>query len=69
MSCFEWAQNLMGYFWTAEEVSCRLQDIMVLACRKVWELAQKEKIDLRLAAYMVAVSRVAEAARLRGIYP
>ncbi len=69
VSCFEWAQNLMGYFWTAEEVSCRLQDIMVLACRKVWELAQKEKIDLRLAAYMVAVSRVAEAARLRGIYP
>ncbi len=69
VSCFEWAQNLMGYFWTADEVSCRLNDIMVLACRKIWELSRKEKIDLRLAAYIVAVSRVAEAARLRGIYP
>jgi glutamate dehydrogenase (NAD(P)+) len=69
VSCFEWAQNLMGYFWTAEEVSCRLHDIMVLACRRIWEISQKDRVDLRLAAYIVAVSRVAEAARLRGIYP
>ncbi|MDP8235370.1 MAG: glutamate dehydrogenase, partial [Candidatus Erginobacter occultus] len=69
VSCFEWAQNLMGYFWTEEEVSCRLHDIMVLACRQIWELSRKKKVDLRLAAYIVAVSRVAEAARLRGIYP
>jgi len=69
VSCFEWAQNLMGYFWTEEEVSCRLRDIMCLACRKVWEISREDKVDMRLAAYMVAVSRVAEAARLRGLYP
>ncbi len=69
VSCFEWAQNLMGYFWTAEEVSTRLNDVMSLACRRVWDISREKKIDLRLAAYIVAVSRVAEAARLRGIYP
>jgi len=69
VSCFEWAQNLMGYFWTEEEVNRRLKDIMVLACRKVWELSREKRIDLRLAAYIVAVERVAEAVRLRGLYP
>ena len=69
VSCFEWAQNLMGYFWTAEEVNRRLRDIMVLACDRVWTISEKEKVDLRLAAYMLAVSRVAEAVTLRGLYP
>ncbi|MFH1037474.1 MAG: Glu/Leu/Phe/Val dehydrogenase [PVC group bacterium] len=69
VSCFEWAQNLMGYFWTAEEVNCRLQDIMVLTCQRIWELSRQEKVNLRLAAYILAVKRVAEAARLRGLYP
>lgn len=69
VSCFEWAQNLMGYFWTEEEVNRRLKDIMVIACQRVWNLAQAEKCDLRLAAYMLAVRRVADAARIRGIYP
>jgi len=69
VSCFEWAQNLMGYFWTEEEINSRLRDIMVFACRKMWEMAREDKIDLRLAAYMLAVGRVAEAARIRGLYP
>lgn len=69
VSCLEWAQNLMGYFWTEEEVNRRLKDSMVSACEQVWNLAREEKIDLRLAAYMLAVKRVANAARLRGLYP
>ena len=69
VSCFEWAQNLMGYFWTEEEVNRRLKDIMVLACQRVWKLSQEERCDMRLAAYMLAVRQVAEAARIRGIYP
>lgn len=69
VSCFEWAQNLMGYFWTEEEVNRRLRDVMGIACQRVWKLSQEEKIDLRLAAYMLAVKVVAEAARIRGLYP
>ncbi|MEA1927525.1 MAG: Glu/Leu/Phe/Val dehydrogenase [Candidatus Auribacterota bacterium] len=69
VSCFEWAQNLMGYSWSAEEVNRRLKDTMVEACRSIREISLSEKCDFRLAAYILAVKRVAEAARLRGIYP
>jgi len=69
VSCFEWAQNLIGYSWSAEEVNRRLKDTMVEACRAIRDISLSEKCDLRLAAYILAVKRVAEAARLRGIYP
>jgi glutamate dehydrogenase (NAD(P)+) len=69
VSCFEWAQNLIGYSWSAEEVNRRLKDTMVEACRSIREISLSEKCDFRLAAYILAVKRVAEAARLRGIYP
>jgi glutamate dehydrogenase (NAD(P)+) len=69
VSCFEWAQNLMGYFWTEREVKQRLYDIMSLAVKRTMDLAQAEKIDMRLAASMLAVSKVAEAAKIRGLYP
>ena len=69
VSCFEWAQNLMGYSWTAEEVNRRLKETMVEACQAIRDISLSEKCDIRLAAYILAVKRVAEAARLRGIYP
>ena len=69
VSCFEWAQNLMGYSWTEEEVNRRLKDTMVMACRDIQALSRSERCDLRLAAYILAVKRVAEAVRLRGLYP
>ncbi len=69
VSCFEWAQNLMGYFWTEREVKQRLYEIMALAVKRTVDLAEAEEIDMRLAAYMLAVRRVAEAARIRGLYP
>ncbi|MDP8248818.1 MAG: Glu/Leu/Phe/Val dehydrogenase [Candidatus Tritonobacter lacicola] len=69
VSCFEWAQNLMGYFWTEDEVNKKLHDIMIPAFRNTYELAGQEGIDLRLAAYMLAVERVAAAVKIRGVYP
>ena len=69
VSYFEWVQNLQEFFWTKAEVDAKLEGQMVRAFEKVWETAQKEKIDLRQAAYMVAIQRVVGAYKVRGIYP
>jgi len=69
VSYFEWVQNIGGYFWSEEEVRSRLETNMVGAFNRVWEMSTKEKVDLRGAAYMVAIARVAEAYKYRGIYP
>ena len=68
VSYFEWVQGRDEYFWSAEEVNLRLEKIMVNACNEVWTIAQREKCDLRMAAYISGVGRVAEAIRTRGIY-
>ena len=68
-SYFEWVQGLERYFWTEEEVNFKLKGIMDRAFEKVWQLAQTEKVNMRMAAYMVAVKRVADAMLLRGLYP
>jgi len=69
VSYFEWVQNIMEFFWTKAEVDKRLEDHMVTAFERVWEMKGKQKVDMRQAAYMVAISRVAEAYKVRGIYP
>jgi len=69
VSYFEWVQNLAGFFWTKEEVDSKLEAHMVKAFKSVWETHAKEKIDMRQAAYMVAIARVVEAYKVRGIYP
>jgi glutamate dehydrogenase (NAD(P)+) len=69
VSYFEWVQDLQFYFWTEHEINARLKEIMVAAFARVWEYAQAEAVDLRTAALMLAVRRVAEAHRLRGLYP
>lgn len=66
VSYFEWVQNLYGYYWTEKEVHEKLEAKMVKAFRDVIEMAEKYKVDNRTAAYMVSVSRVAEAMKLRG---
>ncbi|OQY46518.1 MAG: glutamate dehydrogenase [Anaerolineaceae bacterium 4572_78] len=66
VSYFEQVQNSYGYYWTSEVVHQRLDEKMTKAYRSVHEMGQKHKIHNRLAAYMVAVSRVAEAMKLRG---
>jgi glutamate dehydrogenase (NAD(P)+) len=69
VSYFEWVQNLQELLWNEEEISDRLIRIMKKSFAEVWQLSQKEKIDMRTAALMLGIGRVAEATRLRGIYP
>ncbi|AUS08677.1 glutamate dehydrogenase [Laceyella sacchari] len=66
VSYFEWVQNNQGYYWSDEEVEQKLEDIMVRAFENVYNTAQTRKVDMRLAAYMVGVRKMAEASRFRG---
>ena len=66
VSYFEWVQNNYGYYWTEKEVYEKLDKKMTKAFYDVYEMAEKEGVDNRTAAYMVAVNRVAEAVKLRG---
>ncbi len=68
VSYLEWAQNRGGYYWTRDEVSSRLEQAMTAAFDQVWALAAERQVDLRRAAYRLAVQRVAEAMHLRGWY-
>ena len=69
VSYFEWVQDLQQFFWTESEINERLTRHMHSACEDVWSMAEAERISLRRAAYSVAIQRVAQAVRLRGIYP
>jgi glutamate dehydrogenase (NAD(P)+) len=67
-SYFEWVQDRYGYFWTEKEVNERLEAKMCEAFNAVLQNALKYKVDMRTAAYIVAISRVAAVTRLRGMY-
>jgi glutamate dehydrogenase (NAD(P)+) len=67
-SYFEWVQDRYGYFWTEKEVNERLEAKMVEAFEAVRQTALKYKVDMRTAAYVVAISRVATVTRMRGMY-
>ena len=69
VSYFEWVQALQEYFWSEKDVNAKLKELMDRAFDAVYQVHQERKIDMRRAAYVVAVSRVAEAHRLRGLYP
>ncbi len=69
VSYFEWVQGLQSYFWSESEVNSQLKDIMECSYRSVAGEAQRRSLSMREAAYLIAVSRVAEATRARGIYP
>jgi len=69
VSYFEWVQDFSSYFWDENEVDQRLERSMVKAYRAVAETAARGKMSLRDGAYVVAVGRVAEATRVRGIFP
>ncbi len=68
VSYFEWVQDRGGYFWDEETVNRRLETIIVKSFRDVIALADKHKVSARIAAYMLAVDRVAAMHRLRGMY-
>ena len=65
-SYFEQVQSNQNYYWSKEEVLGKLDDKMTDAFHKVWELAKRKKIRLKDAAYMISISRVVEACKLRG---
>src|SRR5712691_4538344 len=69
VSYFEWVQGLQYYFWRESEITARLQEVMTRAFNRVWALATKESTDLRTAALMEGVNRVAEGYKVRGLYP
>jgi glutamate dehydrogenase (NAD(P)+) len=69
VSYFEWAQNRAALAWTLEEVNQRLRRQILAAAEAVWARAGADDIDPRMAAQAIAVERVAEATRLRGLYP
>jgi glutamate dehydrogenase (NAD(P)+) len=69
VSYFEWVQDLQSFFWDEEEINHRLRLVMDASFNAVNERAQAHKIPLRLAANILAIERVAESTRLRGIYP
>jgi glutamate dehydrogenase/leucine dehydrogenase len=69
VSYFEWVQNIQSLFWTLEEVNDQLAKIMRRSFWDVVSITKKEKVHMRTAALMLGVGRVAEATRLRGIYP
>ncbi len=66
VSYFEWVQNNQGYYWSEEEVEEKLHKVMVKGFNTVYNTAETRRIDMRLAAYMVGVRKMAEAARFRG---
>ncbi len=68
VSYFEWVQDRMGYFWNEKTVNTRLHEIMVSSFNDVVGFANKYQVNTRLAAYMLAIDRVAYDTRLRGIY-
>ena len=68
VSYFEWVQDRQGFFWRESEVNERLMDVMVGAFDVVVRYAETHKVNNRIAAYMVAIDRVAKALKMRGIY-
>jgi glutamate dehydrogenase (NAD(P)+) len=69
VSYFEWVQDLQAFFWEEEEVNARLEKVMRRSFEHVRQVAEKNKVDLRMGAYIIGVQRVAEATTIRGIYP
>jgi glutamate dehydrogenase (NAD(P)+) len=68
VSYFEWVQDRMGYFWTEERVNNTLEQIMVKSFADVDAVAQKYKVSMRIAAYILAIDRVATVYRMRGVF-
>lgn len=69
VSYFEWVQDKQNYFWSAEEVKSNLNEIMMRSFREVELMATSKKVSWREAAHMIGVGRVAQAHKLRGLYP
>ena len=69
VSHLEWAQALSGLFWEEEQVNTELEKKMVKSFKQVWDVAIRRKIPFRCAAYLIAIERIAEIYRYRGLFP
>ena len=69
VSYFEWVQDLNRDFWNEDEVNAKLKTIMVKAFHDTLAMSLKEDVNMRTAAYLLAVQRVADATAMRGLYP
>src|SRR2546421_8416420 len=69
VSYFEWVQDIQSFFWNVEEITQKLEVIMNRSFAAVAEKADQYSCNMRLGANMLAISRVAEATQIRGIYP
>jgi glutamate dehydrogenase (NAD(P)+) len=69
VSYFEWVQDLQHFFWAEDEINHRLEQIMVRSFAAVQAKKEEQNCGYRMAAYLLAVARVAEATQVRGIYP
>jgi glutamate dehydrogenase (NAD(P)+) len=68
VSYFEWVQDLQNFFWTENEVSSKLRDVLVKAFHQVLDMSQKHSVDMRMAALMIGIDRVVKAMLWRGLY-
>jgi glutamate dehydrogenase/leucine dehydrogenase len=69
VSYLEWVQDLQNFFWEESEVNARLNAIMVNSFSEVWDYSEAQQVPLRLGALMLAVRKVAESVKLRGVWP
>jgi len=69
VSYFEWVQDLQSFFWTEKEVNDHLRSYIIRSFDQVLAISQEKGVTMRVAAYIKAISRVAKAIELRGIYP
>ena len=69
VSYFEWVQDLQNYFWNEAEINNRLRQLMVTAFKRVTAIADEKRVDNRTAAQCLGIGRVAEALKLRGLFP
>jgi len=68
VSYFEWVQNREGYYWTEDVVNGRLRDVMIRSFDDVYRFSEQHGVNMRTAAYMLSIDRVAAVHRLRGVY-
>jgi len=69
VSYFEWVQDFSNFFWTENDVNARLDTLIIEALRKIWHYAERHRISLRTAAFVVACERILAARQERGLYP
>ena len=69
VSYFEWVQNIQSLYWTEDMVNEQLKEIMDRSFEDVWKTAEENQVSCRTGAYLIAVKRVVEAKKTRGIWP